>query len=106
MQRFEDELKQFFARRTPPADFTSRVVARVRVETSGKTSPLWRWTAIGAVAASLTIGIYVSKQRKDERVRERAEIAEAEILHSLQIAGAKIHKARLAVVSPGERGFE
>ena len=81
---------------------TARVMARVRAEQRTKRWTLWhwtpwRWTLVGAVAASIMVGVFVQQRRAPAGPSE-AEIAEAELLMSLQVAGAKINKAREAVL--------
>ncbi len=107
MDQYELELKRALERREPGSDFTARVMSQIRSERSlaadetGERvvsfsrwrSGIWRWTAVGAVAASLTLGSVV-EQRRSER---RAQIAEAELYETLLLAGEKISQARAEV---------
>jgi hypothetical protein len=100
MDRLEDELKQIYRRQTPSPDFKDRVMGQVRAEAKRKFAP-FRWAAVGALAASLTVGFFVGRQQqKQHRLQREAELAETQILESLQIAGFKIGQAREAVLRP------
>jgi len=77
-------------------------MTRVRAEFPPKKSTAIRWATIGAIAASLTVGMYVRQQRGQTRLRHEAEIAEAQLIESLQIAGLKIGKAREAIFRPAK----
>ena len=99
MERLEGELERMLARRDPPEGFTERVMGRVRGERR-RFFPAWRWAAAGALAASLAAGIYVER-RQARLERERGEAAKDELVLSLEIAGAKINKAREAVLNIG-----
>jgi hypothetical protein len=104
MEPVHDELKEMFGRQNPSADFTARVMTQVRAERVRKRPVIMRWAAVGALAASLMLSVYVSKQRERTRVQQRAEQAEAQLIESLQIAGIKIGKAREAVLRPAAQG--
>jgi negative regulator of sigma E activity len=104
MESLHDELKEIHERQNPSADFTARVMAQVRAERTRKKPTVLRWAAVGALAASLTLSVYVSKQRQQTRVQQRAEQAEAQLIESLQVAGIKIGKAREAVLRPAAPG--
>jgi hypothetical protein len=98
-----DELRQALSRQEPAADFTARVMQQVRAERRVRRFPLKRWSIVGAIAASLTVGIYVRQQRRAERhvlAVQEAELAGEQLLESLQLAGWQIHKAREAVLQP------
>ena len=102
MEPLEDSLREVCARKTPPADFTATVMRRVRSAAPPRKHPRLRWSMVGAIAASLLAGVYVSRQRAPVAPAE-ADSAGAQLLLSLQIAGAKINKARDAVLrSSGE----
>jgi hypothetical protein len=108
MDQYELELKRALERCEPGSDFTARVMSQIRSErslaadvTSKKIasfprmrSGVWRWAAVGAVAASLTLG-FVVEQRRSERL---ARIAEAELYETLLLAGEKISQARAEVI--------
>ncbi|MYA80417.1 MAG: hypothetical protein F4X39_07830 [Acidobacteriia bacterium] len=66
----------------------------------------WRWVAAGAMAASLSLGVFMQKQHSDRLALIEARQAEAELLMSLQLAGIKINQARDAVWRSGNRGAE
>jgi hypothetical protein len=98
-----DEIRQALARRQPSADFTGRVMRQVRAEARVRRFPLKRWSIVGAIAASLTVGIYVRQQRRHAAPpppTAEAELAGEQLLESLQLAGWQIHKAREAVFVP------
>jgi hypothetical protein len=94
-----DELRQALSRQEPAADFTGRVMQQVRAEQRVRRFPLKRWSIVGAIAASLTVGIYVRQQRRaaPPPPSAEAELAEEQLLESLQLAGWQIHQAREAV---------
>lgn len=101
----ESELRKALARRMPPAGFTSRLMEEFRAEPSPRRMP-WRWVAAGAMAASLSLGVFMQKQHSDRQALIEARQAEAELLMSLQLAGIKINEARDAVWRSGNRGAE
>ncbi len=116
MEPLEGELKRAFGRRTPPADFTAQVMGRVRGEsrfqpshpiqltTKPRTSRRWAWVLTGALAASLTVGVFIQRNRASEA---RAAVqAETELLFALALAGEKVNMARDAVLNPPERGLQ
>ena len=95
-----DEFREALARRQPSADFTERVMQQVRAEPRVRRFPLKRWSIIGAIAASLTVGVYVRQQRRalpPAVPSAQAELAGDELYEALQVAGWQIHKAREAV---------
>jgi hypothetical protein len=95
-----DELRQILARRQPSADFTERVMQQVRGEGRVRRFPLKRWSIVGAIAASLTVGIYVRQQRRSTLPAlptAEAELASEQILDSFRVAGWNIHQAREAI---------
>ncbi len=108
MDRTEDELRGIYEHQNPPADFTARVMERVRAEGRGPRFPFWRWGVAAAVAASLFVGVHVEQNRRSEQRRSAAaaEQAEAELMFSLQIAGAKINQAREVVLRNAGRGTQ
>jgi negative regulator of sigma E activity len=107
MKPREHELKTLLARREPSPDFTARIMAAVRAETDQARKPVefpapapkaarrpvvFRWAAVGAMAASLVFAVLtVRHQREEKRAAERAE---AQLIESLSFAGAKISMAR------------
>jgi hypothetical protein len=99
-----DELKQVFSREEPSAGFTARVMQQVRAEKKVRGFPYKRWSIVGAIAASLTVGVYVRQQQRrahqaDPVVSEHAD----QLYQALGLAGVKIDKARAAVLqSEGE----
>jgi hypothetical protein len=98
-----DELRQALSRQQPAADFTARVMQQVRAEQRVRRFPLKRWSIVGAIAASLTVGIYVRQQRRaapPAPPSAEATLAEEQLLESLQLAGWQIHQAREAVFEP------
>jgi hypothetical protein len=97
-----DEFRQALPLCEPSPEFTARVMERVRGERRVRKFPLRRWSIVGAIAASLMAGIYVRHQAAERRASLlSAQQAEEELLHSLQLAGWQIHKAREAVLSVG-----
>ena len=99
MQPLEDSLREACARKTPPADFTARVMMRVRSAEPPKKHLRLRWAMVGAIAASLFVGVYVSRQRAPI-VSPEADGVDAQLLLTLQVAGAKINMARDALMRP------
>ncbi|HYM09783.1 MAG TPA: hypothetical protein VEU62_03580 [Bryobacterales bacterium] len=95
MDRLEQELSGSLRRKSPSPDFTAKVMARVRAERRPRTSLIWRWALAGALAASLLAGVYI---RHEAAERARAESAKRQLILSLQIASAKVNKAREAVI--------
>ena len=98
-----DELKRALSRKQPAADFTARLMDQVRVERPAvRRFPLKRWSIVGAIAASLTVGVYIRQQRRAEPPppSPEAELAVEQLFESLQVAGWKIHQAREAVFEP------
>lgn len=98
-----DELREAFTRKEPSADFTARLMQQVRAEGRVRRFPLKRWSIVGAIAASLTVGIYVRQHRRAAAPAPpsaQAELAEEQLLESLQLAGWQIHQAREAVFEP------
>ena len=107
MDPFELELRRTLARREPASDFTSRVMEQVRRE-SGEERPeqkviafgprksqrYWRWAAVGALAASLTIAVVVEQRRSNRR---QAEVAEAQLYETLLLVGQKMNQARAEI---------
>lgn len=107
MKPYEHELKALLERKEPSADFTARVMAAVQVEAAQAQGPIefpapppravrrpamFRWAAVGAMAASLVFGVLTVRQQRAER--RAAEKAEAQLIESLSLAGAKISLAR------------
>jgi hypothetical protein len=114
MDQYELELRRALKPQDPGSDFTARVMSRVRKGETASTDldtdqvvqfprlrrVFWRWAAVGAVAASLTIGVVV-EQRRSER---RAQQAEAELYETLLLAGEKISQARAQVTAVRLKG--
>jgi hypothetical protein len=98
----DDELKQALSRKQPAADFTERLMWRVRAEPKVRRFPLKRWTVVGAVAASLTLGFYVRQQRRAEpaAASAEAEMNAEQLVDALAFAGSKLNVAREAVFEP------
>ncbi len=106
MDPFELELRRTLARREPASDFTSRVMEQVRGESADgpeqkviafrprKNQRYWRWAAVGALAASLTIGVVVEQRRSN---RLQAEAAEAQLYETLLLVGQKMNQARAEI---------
>jgi len=107
MDRFELEMKRMLARREPASDFTSRVMEQVRRESTEerpeqkvigfaprRSQRFWRWAAVGALAASLTIGVVVEQRRSNRR---QAEVAEAQLYETLLLVGEKMNQARTEI---------
>ena len=105
MEPLEDILRETYARKTPRADFTAAVMQRVRSEEPPKKHPRLRWAMVGAIAASLFVGVYVSRQRAPLVIPE-ADGADVQLLLSLQIAGSKLNMARDALLRPSEQSPE
>ncbi len=112
MEPLERNLRRLLARHPAPPGLTARVMASLENETSSA-KPLgwamvgrWRWPMVGALAASLAMGVYLQQRRAEVSAGEAeqaavAEQAAEELLIALQIAGTKINKAREAVLRSG-----
>ena len=105
MEPLERNLRRLLARRPAPPGFTAGVMASLENEAS-PAKPAgwamvgrWRWPMVGALAASLAVGVYFQQRRAGQAAA--AERAAGQLLISLQIAGTKINKAREAVLRPG-----
>ena len=104
MEPVEFELRQALSRRTPPADFTERILGEIRAEPRHRWKG-WRWAAIGTMAASLSLGVFAWKERSDRQALVADQQAE-DILLALQSAGGKLNLARDAVLRSGTRGSQ
>ncbi len=99
------ELRSRLARKTPPADFTARVMARIERDAMSdhpappavRALPKPRWVLAGALAASLAAAVFVAREGVFGTSSSEIE-AETQLLLSLQLAGEKINKARDAVL--------
>ena len=104
MEALERNLRRLLARRLAPPGFTASVMASLENETSSAKpggwamAGGWRWPMVGALAASLALGVYFQQRRVEQVAAERAA---GQLLISLQIAGTKINKAREAVLRLG-----
>jgi len=101
MERLEGELRHSLERKAPSADFTGRVMGRVRAEPRSSRVRLARWGLAGAIAASMLAAVAL-QQRQARLDRERAEEARDQLVYSLQLAGSKFNKARQAVLNIGK----
>lgn len=104
MTPFEEELKRAMERRTPSADFTSRVLARVgqeqspRAELGGRGWFPRRWTwGLAAATAALVVVSGIETYQQHERF-VRGEAAKNEVLTAVRIAGVKLHQVRRHVL--------
>lgn len=102
MEPVEFELRQALSRRTPPEGFTERILGEIRAEPRRHWKG-WRWAAVGAMAASLSLGIFAWKERSAHQTLIADQQAD-DILHALQSAGGKLNLARDAVLRSGKRG--
>ena len=102
MEPVEFELRQALSRRTPPAGFTERIMGEIRAEPRRHWKG-WRWAAVGAMAASLSLGVFAWRERSDQRALVADQQAD-DILFALQSAGGKLNLARDAVLRSGRRG--
>jgi negative regulator of sigma E activity len=101
------ELRSRLARKTPPADFTARVMERVERDAMSENPapaavrafPKPRWVLAGALAASLAAVVFVAREGIFRASPSETE-AETQLLLSLQLAGEKINKARDALLRP------
>ena len=98
MDPLENILRETCARKTPRADFTAGVMRRVRAAEPPKKHARLRWAMAGAIAASLFVGVYVSRQSPP--IVPEADGADAQLLLSLRIAGANLNLARDALMRP------
>lgn len=113
MDQFELELKRALERQDPGPDLAARVMSQVRSEPAIGDRPtakvvafsrvrrrVWRWAAVGAVAASLAVSVLVEQRRSDRR----AATAEAELYETLLLAGEKLSQARDGVTGVSFQG--
>ncbi len=104
MEALERNLRRLLARRPAPPGFTARVMASLESETppakpgGWAMASGWRWPMVGALAASLALGVYFQQRRVEQVAAERSA---GQLLISLQIAGTEINKAREAVLRLG-----
>ena len=103
MDQFERNLKAALRRREPSADFTANVMAAIAAEPSrsnivempvrrvGRGPAVFRWAAVGAMAASLAFGVLAIRDQRAER--RAAEQAELQLMVSLSVAGSKVSQA-------------
>lgn len=123
MTPFEEQLQRAMARREPPPEFTSRVLARVAQEQGAKPHRNWKawlqpgqaWRLAGAMTVLLTISGSVMYQQRERMVHEqheqrerqlheqreqmlRGEAAKEKLLTALGIAGVKLHQAHRHVL--------
>ena len=104
MTPFEEQLKQAMERREPAADFTQRVLARVKQKQprNCENGPkawfrawrMWRWA--GVMAALLVISGSVIYQQHERAVR--GEAAKEKLLTAVRIAGVKLHEVHRHVL--------
>ena len=109
-----DELRNRLTPKMPSADFTARIMARVREQSPldsitrparnglsaifSNVFPRPRWALAGALATALAAVVFVAQ---DGLVRKPpGSEAEAQLFLSLQLAGEKFNKARDAVLRP------
>ena len=104
MDPYELELRRTLERREPVSDFTSGVMEQVCRESAGerrswkaiafqprRSQRYWRWATVGALAASLTVGVVVEQRRSNRR---QAEAAEVQLYETLLLVGQKMNQAR------------
>ena len=112
MEPLERNLRRLLARRPAPPGLAAGVMASLENEVppdkpaAWAMAARWRWPMVGALAASLAVGVYLQQRRVEISPGEveqaaTAERAAEELLLSLQIAGTKINKAREAVLRRG-----
>ena len=105
MSNLEGELKIALRREEPPADFTERVLARLKQPLA---EPKWwerlavlmrpprlQWVAI-AMIVSVVIPAGV-QYRRGERAKEQ-------LLFAVRVAGTKLHQAQHKVAETGRMG--
>jgi len=97
MNPLEDELRSAFLRREPSPDFTERVLARVKAESSPVVVPIrresrtWvRWVAAMAACLLLAAGLLEYRQYQGQQAREK-------VLLGMRIAAVKLNKAQRKV---------
>ena len=103
MEPVEFELRQALSRRTPPAGLTDRIMGEIRTEPRAmnwRGGMNWRWAAVGAMAASLSFGVFAWKQHSDRQALVAVQQAD-DILLVLQTGGGKLNLARDAVLRSG-----
>jgi hypothetical protein len=106
MSLFEDQLKRGMTRQNPGPDFTARVLRRLEKPEARSMKVSWRerlslthsWRLAPVLAALLMMTgglIYHEHERavQEERTAQ-GEAAKRKLLVAMQIAGAKLEKAR------------
>ena len=100
----EKSLKSALGRKTPPPDFTARVMSAIAGEQRGQArSPvLHRWWRAAAAAVMLTAlaGGWTAHQVAERRAGERAR---DDVMVALHIAGAKVRYAQQQVHDIGSK---
>ena len=100
----EKHLKSALGRKTPPPDFTARVMSAIGRDRRGqKGSPaLHRWWRAAAAVVMFTAiaGGWTAHQVAQRRAGERAR---DEVMVALHIAGAKVHYAQQQVHDIGSK---
>ena len=104
MEPLERELKKLVMRHEPSEDFTARVMAAVAAESAApralvelpvrkpaRRPAVFRWAAVGAMAASLTFAVLAIRQQRAEK--RAAEQAEMQLMETLSVTGSKISQA-------------
>jgi hypothetical protein len=75
----------------------------VRAQGRVRRFPLKRWSIVGAIAACLTVGIYVRQHRRAAEpvpATPEAELASRQLDYVFRVAGSKINEARDAIFEP------
>jgi anti-sigma factor RsiW len=100
----EKHLKSALSRKTPPPDFTARVMSAIGRQQAGQAGApvLHRWWRAAAAAVMLTAiaGGWTAHQVAERRAGERAR---DEVMVALHIAGAKVHYAQKQVHDIGSK---
>jgi hypothetical protein len=108
MNNIDEELRRALARREPPGEFTSRVLAAVVESNRASESPaLWSWISrfffgrwMAVAATTLIIGGGIAYQQHERELQ--GEAAKEKLLRAMQIAGTKLHDTQ-QVLSGGVR---
>jgi hypothetical protein len=108
MSPFEEKLQASLRRKTAPAYFVERVLARARdlpQSERGKrerfrdffVTPAFRW-AVAAAAVCLVVVVSSIHHRRQEQMRREGEMVQAQVMQALRIASVKLNVARRKVI--------
>ncbi len=102
MNRLEEKLREVYRRKEPPAEFSQRVLRRIRETSAGREEkraarPAWlflprfSWMAAAAMLL-LLIGVGALRYRQLQQEQRQGEEAKQQLLLALHITGGKIQQ--------------